>query len=239
MPLPGGVQAVLTDVEGTTTPLRFVTGTLFPFALERLAEFVAAGGERAEEALDQIRQEYGREPPSANPPAFGCGAPYAAWLMACDRKSTGLKMLQGLIWEQGYRRGELRGEVFPDVPAALIGWTAASIRLRVFSSGSVLAQRLLFAHTPYGDLSTFFEGYHDTTTGPKQAPGSYTLIARAIGLPPPAVLFLSDTVPELDAARDAQMRTGLLLRPGNCPTESGGHPVYSDFTSLIGCTCVR
>ena len=103
--------------------------------------------------------------------------------MERDRKSTGLKLLQGLIWDEGYARGEIRGHVYPDVPPALAAWRAAGRRLRVFSSGSVHAQKLLFGHTDYGDLTPFFEGFHDTRTGPKQDPAAYTAIAAAFALP--------------------------------------------------------
>lgn len=152
--------------------------------------------------------------------------------MSLDRKSTGLKALQGLIWDAGYRSGALRGHLFPDVPVALEAWREAGIRLRVFSSGSVHAQKLLFGHTEYGDLTGLFEGFHDTTTGPKQEAASYQAIAGAFGLPPEAILFLSDVRGELDAAAAAGLRTGLVVRPGNRAEEPGDHAVYTSFDEL-------
>lgn len=137
-----------------------------------------------------------------------------------------------MIWEEGYRSGELRGHVYPDVPGALAAWRAAGVRLRVFSSGSVQAQKLLFGHTEHGDLTPLFEGFHDTTTGPKREPGSYAAIAAAYGLAAGKILFLSDVREELDAAAEAGMRTGLLVRPGNRPAEPGGHAVYGSFAEL-------
>ena len=236
MPLPPGVRAVLTDIEGTTTPLSFVLDVLFPYARRRLDAACASGasGElRFAEALQRLRQEHAEEKEPV--PAFGPGgniAPYAHWLMDRDRKSTGLKMLQGLLWEDGYHAGELRGQVWPDVADALRTWKENGIRIRIFSSGSVLAQKLLFGHSDQGDLLPCFEGFHDTTTGPKQDPASYAAIADSFGLPPGEILFLSDVTAELDAARAAGLRTGLLLRPGNKPAESNGHPAYQSFAEL-------
>jgi enolase-phosphatase E1 len=159
--------------------------------------------------------------------------------MARDRKSTGLKQLQGLIWEEGYRDGTLRGHVFPDVPPALAAWSAAGVRLRVFSSGSVRAQKLLVSHTDHGDLTRHFEGFHDTTTGPKLAAASYAAIAAAYALPPADVLFLSDHTGELAAAAAAGMQTGLLVRPGNPPADPGPHPAYRSFAELPAAAVAR
>jgi enolase-phosphatase E1 len=152
--------------------------------------------------------------------------------MERDRKSTGLKLLQGLIWEEGYTRGEICGHVYPDVPPALKAWRQAGRRLRIFSSGSVRAQQLLFGHTDDGDLTPLFEGFHDTLTGPKQDPAAYAAIARAFALPPGEILFLSDVIAELDAAARAGFQTGLLARPGNRPAEPGEHAVYRDFSEI-------
>lgn len=225
------MSAVLTDIEGTTTPLSFVVDVLFPFAKERLEDACASNDPRFAGAVRQLREEHAAETGSGVP-EFGNGAPYARYLMELDRKSTGLKALQGLIWEAGYRDGHLKGDVYPDVPEALRAWKEQGIRVRIFSSGSVLAQKLLFGHTPYGDLLPYFEGYHDTTTGPKREARAYTAIADAFGLPPGEILFLSDVTEELDAAREAGMRTGLLVRPGNKPAEAGGHGVYRSFSEL-------
>ncbi|HEX3530118.1 MAG TPA: acireductone synthase [Thermoanaerobaculia bacterium] len=227
------MRAVLTDIEGTTTPLSFVHDVLFPYARRRLDAACASGEERFAGALQRLREEYDEEKRSgADLPAFGDGASYAHYLMDRDRKSTGLKMLQGILWEDGYRSGELRGQVWPDVADALRLWKERGIRVRIFSSGSVLAQKLLFGHSDQGDLLPYFEGFHDTTTGPKQDRGSYTAIAAACDLPSGEILFLSDVTAELDAAHEAGMRTGLLVRPGNKPAEPKGHAVYRSFAEL-------
>ncbi|HJX26936.1 MAG TPA: acireductone synthase [Thermoanaerobaculia bacterium] len=234
MPLPGGVRAVLTDIEGTTTPLSFVLDVLFPYARRRLDAACASGDRGFAEPLRLLREEYEAEKGSgADLPDFGDGAPYAHWLMDRDRKSTALKMLQGMLWEEGYRSGELKGQVYPDVAAALRTWKERGIRARVFSSGSVLAQKLIFGYSDQGDLLTCFEGFHDTTTGPKQVAASYQAIAEAFALPPEQILFLSDVTAELDAARTAGMRTGFFVRPGNRPADPDGHPSHQSFAELV------
>jgi enolase-phosphatase E1 len=233
MPLPVGIGGLLLDVEGTTTAIAFVYDVLFPYAAARLEATCARRAAEPEvaRAISRLRQEHAAEA-AAGRPAFGDGAPYARWLMARDRKSTGLKALQGLIWEEGYAGGELRGHVFADVPPALAAWRAAGVRLRVFSSGSRRAQQLLFAHSDFGDLTAFFDGFHDTTTGPKLEGSSYVAIGEAFALPPAALLFLSDIVAELDAAAAAGYRTGLLERPGNRPQPRGAHPAFASFAEL-------
>jgi enolase-phosphatase E1 len=181
------VRAVLTDIEGTTSSLSFVHDVLFPYARARLPAWVAAhGGD-----LDQL----------------------IAWMDA-DAKVTELKDIQGRIWAEGYASGALRGHVYPDAAAALRRWHAAGLTLAVFSSGSVAAQKLIFRHSDQGDLAPLFSGFFDTTTGPKRAPHSYVLIADALGVPPGAMLFLSDVAAETDAAKAAGMQALLVDRAG-------------------------
>lgn len=231
----GRLRGVLVDVEGTTTPISFVYDVLFPFAAAQLEGTCASPSEEVAAAVLELGREHAKEAAaggSSGLPELGDGAPYARFLMSSDRKSTGLKRLQGLIWREGYARGDLHGEVFGDVPAALARWQNAGLRLRVFSSGSVLAQKLLFSTTPQGELTKFFEGFHDTTTGPKNESGSYRAIADAFALPPAEILFLSDVLAELDAAAGAGMATGLLRRPGNKPVDRHGHPEYADFDAV-------
>jgi enolase-phosphatase E1 len=150
-------------------------------------------------------------------------------LMDRDVKATGLKQLQGLIWEGGFHSGALRSALFPDVAPALRAWAKAGVQMRIYSSGSTHAQRLFFAHTEAGDLTPLLSGYHDTTTGPKKAAASYTAIAADADVAPGEILFLSDVTEELDAARAAGLQTALAIRPGNREMAAGGHP---QFTSL-------
>lgn len=235
MPPPAGVRGVVLDVEGTTTPISFVHETLFPFARARLARSCALAGEdeRIGAAVGVLLVEHAREAGLAGVPEFGDGAPYAQYLMERDRKSTGLKALQGIIWEAGYGSSELVAPVFSDVPRAFAAWRGAGLRIRIYSSGSVLAQQLLFSHTDQGDLTGFLDGYHDTTTGPKTEAESYRLIAREMRETPERLLFLSDSARELDAAAACGMGTVLLVRPGNPPGSPGAHPTFSDFLGLF------
>lgn len=176
----------------------------------------------------EVRADVARlEAEHADDPAAAVAHVY--WLMDRDKKSTGLKSLQGKIWEEGYRSGDLRGEVYPDVPPALERWRRQGIDIAIFSSGSVQAQRSLFTSTAAGDLTRFIRAYFDTTTGPKTAPDSYARIAAALERSPSEVLFLSDVGSELDAARTAGMQTVLCVRtPGSAPS-TGGHPVIRTF----------
>lgn len=234
----GRIRGILIDIEGTTTPVSFVYEVLFPYAEARLGTACsrAATVPAIADAVSLLARELAAESPGAGAPReLGDGSAYARWLMGQDRKSTGLKALQGLIWEEGYRDGSLRSQVFPDVPAALRAWRAAGLRLRIYSSGSVLAQRLLFAHTDHGDLTPLFEGFHDTTSGAKTAAASYRGIAADYRLDPAAVLFLSDVPAELDAAAAAGMATAILRRPGNAAVDGDcPHPSVTGFDQLAG-----
>lgn len=242
---PDGVQAILLDVEGTTTPIAFVVETLVPYARAHLRRHVEQHATAPEYArlLEQLRDEHGRDREAGQPvptwvdtpvtrqlaPAVG----YLEWLMDRDRKSTVLKDLQGRVWEEGYRRGELLGEVFGDVPGALERWRARGLEIGIFSSGSILAQQLLFSRSSAGDLTGYLRWHFDTTTGAKTDAESYHRIAAAMTIPPEAVLFVSDAVRELDAARAADMQTRLSVRPGNAPPPAGhGHPEVRTFDDV-------
>jgi enolase-phosphatase E1 len=211
--------------------------TLFGHARAHLAQFLERHWDDAELRADiaRLRAEHAAERSEPAPPAWrddaAAAGAYLAWLMDQDRKSTALKSIQGKIWEEGYRSGELRGEVYADVPAAFHRWRSQGIDLAIFSSGSVQAQRSLFRSSVAGDLSRFIRAYFDTTTGPKQEPESYVRIAAALERSPSDVLFLSDVSAELDAARAAGMQTALTLRAGSTPG-GGGHIVIESFDSL-------
>ncbi|HVS34765.1 MAG TPA: acireductone synthase [Gemmataceae bacterium] len=221
-----GVRGVLLDVEGTTSSVAFVYEVLFPYARRELADFLRRrwGEPAVVRACEMIARDGGVE---ATPERVQAEA---IRLMDADVKATGLKELQGLIWQEGYAAGRLRSHVYPDVPPALRRWSAAGLDLRIFSSGSIAAQKVFFANTEAGDLLGLFRGHYDTTTGPKREAESYRRIAADIGTPPSAILFISDVLQELDAAAEAEMRTALVVRPGNAPvTEGHGHLVVTDF----------
>jgi enolase-phosphatase E1 len=202
------IKAILTDIEGTTTSIDFVHKTLFPYARERMRRFLKAhGGEPAvRRELAEVSRLEGREL-SADEAA----AVLEKWIDE-DRKATPLKALQGMIWRKGYEAGELKGHVYPDAPEYLRRWHERGVRLYVYSSGSVEAQKLIFGHTEYGDLTPLFSGYFDTRVGGKKEAQSYRTILRDTGVTGGSILFLSDVGEELDAARAAGLKTCQLLR---------------------------
>ena len=231
-----GVQAILLDVEGTTTPMAFVVERLFPYARTHLRRHLERHATAPDHVrlLAQLRDEHDKDRATGQAvPASTDPAAYLEWLMDRDRKSTALKSLQGRIWEEGYRLGELQGEVFADVPGALERWRARGLAIGIFSSGSVLAQQLLFRHSTAGDLTGHLRWHFDTAVGPKADADSYRRIAAAMTLPAQAVLFISDVVRELDAARAAGLQTRLAVRPGNAAAPDGhGHAVVHTFDDV-------
>lgn len=217
------VRGILLDIEGTTTPIAFVHDVLFSYARDHVGEFLTVNGEhddvRADIAL--LREEHAvdvRE--NRNPPPIELVANYVEWLIGLDRKSTGLKSLQGKIWQQGYTEGSLKSQVFDDVAAALERWRARGLSISIFSSGSVLAQKLLFAHTEAGNLTQFIDNYFDTNVGKKGDAQSYRRIAEELGLRVEQILFVSDVIEELDAANEAGMKVVLSVRPGNAAQDN-------------------
>lgn len=207
------LAAVITDIEGTTTPIAFVHRVLFPYARERMADFVATN----HAALAEVP-----EPRLAT---------LRGW-MERDEKVTALKTIQGLIWDEGYKAGALTAELYEDVPPALRRWARGGLRLFVYSSGSIAAQKLLFSHTPAGDLTPLFQAYFDTTTGPKRESASYAAIARGIGLPGAEILFLSDAEAELDAAHAAGLLTCQLVRAEDGTKAGPRHETAADFAEV-------
>jgi enolase-phosphatase E1 len=222
---------VLVDIEGTTSTIAFVHTVLFPYADEHLDAYVAAHREDREvaEAMSEAARLAGLDAGAEDGAVL---AHLHAWI-AEDRKATPLKTLQGLIWAEGYAQTGLRGHVYPDAAAGLRRWHGAGLKLYVYSSGSIEAQRVLFAHSDQGDLTTLFSGYFDTTTGPKRESRSYAAIADAIGEEPQGIVFLSDVDAELDAARSAGMQTVRLLRPADTPPgATTTHPSAPSFDDI-------
>ncbi|HET8782367.1 MAG TPA: acireductone synthase [Pyrinomonadaceae bacterium] len=210
--------AILLDIEGTTTPIAFVHDVLFTYARQHVRDYLVQHGSELDDDIAQLRDERARDveaPPLANGP--DAIATYVHWLIDRDRKSTGLKSLQGKIWREGYMNGTLKSQVYDDVRPAFERWQKAGLQISIFSSGSVLAQQLLFAHTDNGDLTPFISDYFDTNVGAKGDPESYRQIANKLNLAPQAILFISDVVTELEAATAAGMQTRLSIRPGNQP----------------------
>jgi len=241
-------RGILLDIEGTTSSVSFVYDVMFPYVRKHLTFEVFANWLEPEyiEAFHAIAKDAGFESLETwlksqslsrdNPlRAADVVCKEVIRLMDADAKATGLKQLQGLIWKSGFESGELKAHVYDDVPTALAAWNAAGKDVRIYSSGSVQAQKLFFGHTITGDLLAQFRGHYDTTIGGKKEPASYRKIADDFRLPTAEILFLSDIVGELDAARAAGMQTGLVVRPGNTPNQTSNgqpHPTIDSLTEI-------
>ncbi|HEY7307419.1 MAG TPA: acireductone synthase [Bryobacteraceae bacterium] len=236
-------RAILLDIEGTTTPISFVTEKLFPYARRHGRDFILShlhDGE-IEAALRQLQAENAgdgtdgaRAAEKCSPNAVEETIQYYLWLIDVDRKSTPLKTIQGRIWEGGYARGDLQSDIFPDVFPALKRWRRQGMLNAIYSSGSVLAQQQLFRHTVEGDLTPLIDAYFDTRVGNKRQADSYRKIAVNLKLLPNDVLFVSDVTAELDAALETGMRTALCVRPGNPSSpDRPSHPAIRSFEELV------
>ncbi|MCG8367344.1 MAG: acireductone synthase [Pseudanabaenales cyanobacterium] len=237
MPHSDSASALLLDIEGTTTPISYVFDVLFPFARDQVEDFLQTRGQDADVQADLtlLRQDYQAESkpvPLWQEDSPTAATPYIHHLIACDRKSTGLKSLQGKIWYVGYQSGQLRSQLFPDVKPAFERWRSAGKAIYIFSSGSVQAQKLIFRYSQDGDLTRYISGYFDTATGPKREIGSYQKIADQMGRSPNHILFISDVVAELRPAQAAGFQTLFSSRPGNHTDDAEGFTKIEDFSNV-------
>lgn len=219
-------KLILLDIEGTVSPMAFVHEVMFPYARERAYAWLEAHWGHA--AISRLAQDTGANS-FADAPEAGAAL---LRLMDADAKVAGLKQIQGLIWEEGFHSGDLRSPLFDEVSPTLMRWREQGLEIRIYSSGSIHAQRLFFSNTVEGDLTPLFSGYYDTTTGSKKEAASYQAIAADCGLAPEEIFFISDLTDELDAARNAGMLTGLALRPGNQPQAPSHHPKITTFGDI-------
>ena len=233
-------RAVLLDIEGTVTPISFVHDILFPFARRHVNDYLVqyTSTKEVEEVVAALAAEYAvdQERGEQLPPMGSLDATvaYVNWLIDRDRKSPALKSLQGMIWQQGYEDGTLKAPLFDDVVPNLQRLRANGIGVAIFSSGSVLAQQLLFAHTETGDHTDLIDQYFDTGVGSKVSPASYWEIADQLRVSPKEIIFVSDITNELNAAREAGMATLLCVRPGNNPQASSDEfERIQDFSVIL------
>ncbi|NRQ43715.1 acireductone synthase [Rheinheimera sp. YQF-2] len=219
-------SAIITDIEGTTSRISFVTEVLFPYAARELPGFIRANLSDAAvaAALDACRALMQQ----ADATVDAIIARLQQWI-AEDQKITPLKALQGMVWQQGYQSGAFRGHLYQDAFATLTQWQQQGIKLYVYSSGSVQAQQLLFRYSDFGDVTPLFSGYFDTRVGAKRDISSYAAILQQLQLPPKQVLFLSDVTAELDAAKVLGIATVQLIRDGQSPSD---HPAVSSFSQI-------
>jgi enolase-phosphatase E1 len=220
-------MVILTDIEGTIADIAFVRRVLFPYARQALPDFIRSHGDDPDVAreLHAVADEASLDVDDID----GQIAILLDWIDA-DRKVTPLKALQGMVWRHGYEQGEFSAHLYPDAHAALAAWHAAGVPLYVYSSGSIQAQLLYFAYSDFGDISGWFAGFFDTTSGPKRETTSYLRIAATIGHDPADILFLSDIGEELDAARAAGLQTVQVCRPGTEPSDA--HRQVRDLSEL-------
>lgn len=220
------IRAIVIDLEGAALPMSFLTGTLAPLARERLGAFIAAHAE--DEDVEEALEETGRLMGGFDLKPSEAEALLLRW-MKQDRKATPLKFLQGRVWREAHAAGAIEIEFYEDAAEALKAWTSAGFRLFVYSSQSQEAQKMLLAHTPYGDLTPLFEGFFDTTLGQKIEPGSYRDLVERVALPAGAILVISGSEEELDAAQSAGLATARVLREAS---EKSAHRSSPDFASL-------
>ena len=230
-------QAVLLDIEGTVTPISFVHEVLFPYAREHVSSYLANHASRQEVQADigKLHEEQASDAEELRQPpidSIDTAVTYVNRLIDLDRKSPALKSLQGKIWKAGYEDGSLKSPVYPDVVEAFERWRDVGITINIFSSGSVLAQQLLFAYTDAGDLTRYIDQYFDTSVGKKIDPQSYLAIAANLSFDPTQILFVSDVVGELAAAKASGMQTRLCIRPGNPPQPASQFQNIMSFDSL-------
>ena len=221
------IKAVVTDIEGTTSSLSFVKDVLFPYARNNIGDYIRRHAEDSKVVplINDVRREVGEELDLES-----VVKQLENWIDE-DRKITPLKSLQGLLWETGYRQGDFQGHIYDDAKEALELWHQKGIKLYIYSSGSVYAQKLLFGYTAYGDLNPLFDGYFDTHIGAKVDTDSYRHIVKAIGVDADEILFLSDIEAELDAAREAGLKTCWLMRDAE-PNPHASHQQVRDFTAI-------
>jgi len=239
------VRTILLDIEGTTTPIDFVTNTLFPYASQKLEVFLRENAADAEvralikdlRAQHELDEQNGLKPPSwrddSEEERQRSSAAYGQWLIARDSKCTPLKVLQGKIWQEGYACGELRGEVYGDVPVAFERWKRQGKKICIYSSGSVLAQKLLFGSVATGDLTPYISAFFDTRMGAKAEAESYKKIAAAISQEPRRVLFCSDAAIEIEASRAAGMKALLCEREGHSNAAGTSAQMIHDFSGIF------
>ena len=228
MKLLDGIQWILTDIEGTTTEVSFVYDILFPYFRAHMDQWKTVDSAPMNDVLEQTRLLVLEEQSINLSSKEALFDQLRQWSIE-DRKVTPLKTFQGMVWEQGFKSGAIKGHMYPDVKPALERWTAMGMKLAIFSSGSIAAQKQLFGFSTEGDLTPYFSAYFDTTTGMKRDEQTYQLIVQQVNAPANSVLFLSDIHQELEAAHAAGLRTLQLVRPG---TQAKWSWCVADFSEI-------
>lgn len=219
------------DIEGTTTSLRFIKETLFPYIKRSLARYLRERW-NTEEVIATlarlIRQEErdirdGQSPPkiwkltetSDLNKIIDSLVSNVIWQMDSRRHNTALKQLQILVWVYGYENNELKGHVYEDVANNFRKWRSMGIRLFAYSTGMAVAQQLLFSNSTQGNLMNLVENYFDILVGPKTAPSSFRKISWFMNVTPTQLLFITDAPEEGRAAKEAGCQVVMIQRPEN------------------------
>lgn len=238
-------ECLLLDIEGTTCPVTFVADVLFPYAQTHLSSFLAEHGDELiiqdiakaawrewEQDRDNTAQTILQEAKASNLQERKALENYWQLLIKTDRKATSLKDLQGHLWAEGFKKGDIKADLYPETITSLKRWTKEGLKLAVYSSGSIKAQQLLYAHTTSGDLRELFSGWFDTHTGSKKETTSYVTIAKQLKIPAASITFISDNGVECDAAHEAGMQVLFSLRPGNPDQNPRGHRVIRSLEQV-------
>ena len=223
-----GIHWILTDIEGTTTEVSFVYDILFPYFRAHMDQWKTVDSAPMNDVLEQTRLLVIEEQSINLTSKEALFEQLRQWSIE-DRKVTPLKTFQGMVWEQGFKSGAIKGHIYPDVKPALQRWLDGGLKLAIFSSGSIAAQKQLFGFSTEGDLTPYFSAYFDTTTGMKRDEQTYQLIVQQLNAPSNSVLFLSDIYQELEAANAAGLRTMQLVRPG---TQANWPWCVADFSEI-------
>ena len=236
------IDVVVLDIEGTTTPIDFVHKTLFKYARLNMRDFLNKNKNSGiiKKALNEIMRTFKDNENSISNELVGStghgfsienAAAMLNHLIDIDSKAPQLKLIEGMIWEEGYRNGRLKGEVYSDVPVFMKKWAYLGKDICIYSSGSILAQKLIFSTTKYGDLTSYITGYFDTGTGRKTDPESYGKIAASLKKDPGRILFLSDSQAEINAAASKGFRAIMVQRDGN-PDMNANPGIVSSFSEI-------
>ena len=238
-------QHLLLDIEGTTCPVSFVSDVLFPFAKQELSQYIKQHWDKSphDKPIQTAKKEWldDQSPESiqlkqqvmqGGTEEIDALIQYLKHLISIDKKSTALKDLQGRIWEHGYNNGDLKSQLYPETAECLREWREQGITLSVYSSGSIQAQKLLYRHSPAGDLEKVFSHWFDTHTGPKKSTESYRTIAKQLQSSPNKIWFVSDNGSECDSARSAGMHTLFSLRKGNPDRDPRDHTVVQSLREV-------
>lgn len=234
-------KAVILDIEGTCSAKSYVSDVLFPFAKENARSYLERcwDDQNTLEACDQIAREAGK----SSSYDWLCGyekrsdqinavLDEVSRLMDEKKSSKGLKELQGFIWAEAYSSGLLCSQVFVDIPQALACWRAGKVTMAIYDSAISTAQRVFFKHTEFGDLSDYFAGFFDTSSGAKTEPESYKRIAKLLGQEPAEIIYFSDCENELDVAKNAGLQTVMVARPENNQQETKRHLSIPSFYDI-------